>query len=315
MDCVVSPCYLTAADRPDNAEEPVSFAILSANHHHLQLDNPIDTTRFPYAEGRVWAKDSFLAKIGAEIKPHADNEKNRYPLFYLKVGQKRQVGVHVSCDTMGPSGASDKTTELLRMAKDKGWKLSYIFVVGCCGASVIDREECKRGTVLLARQVKDYLNTGKVKDSQVVGNPLTHDMGDEWLQDLKDAQEAADRQDPQRIEVEIVNYLTGPLVIKDDLFGKAYREANAKITGVEMEVGGVIKAVKAFHCITGDPKQKVVLAKGVSDYTGEKGEEDSCMLFGEETPPVDDDSLQVYATLQSLALVIRFVAGNIQRLF
>ena len=140
-------------------------------------------------------------------------------------------------------------------------------------------------------------------------------MGVGCLEDLKGAQEAADCQDPQRIKVEIVNYLTGPLVIKDDLFGKEYCEANAKITGVEMEVVGVIKAVKAFHCITDDPKQKVVLARGVSDYTGEKGEEDSCMLFGKETPPVDDDSLQVYATLQSLALVIRFVAGNIQRLF
>ena len=73
--------------------------------------------------------------------------------------------------------------------------------------------------------------------------------------------------------------------------------------------------METFHCITGDPKQKVVLAKGVSDYTGKKGEEDSCMLFGKETPPVDDDSLQVYATLQSLALVIQFVAGNMRQLF
>ena len=115
----------------------------------------------------MWAKDSFLAKIGSEIKPHADNEKNRYPLFDLEVDQKRQVGVHVSCDTIGPSGASDKTVELLWMAKDNGWKLRYIFVVGCCGASVIDRDECKRGTVLLPRQVKEYLNTRKVRDGQV----------------------------------------------------------------------------------------------------------------------------------------------------
>ena len=269
----------------------------------------------------MWANDSFLAKIGAKIKPHAENEKNRYPLFDLKVGQKRQVGVYVSCNTMGPWGAFDKIVDLLQIAKVNGWKLRYIFVVGCCGTSVKDKdkrkEECPRGTVLLARQVKDYLHTGKVKDGQVDGNPLYHDMGDEWLQELMDAREAADH----RIKVEIVNYLTGPLVIKDDLFGKAYCEDNAKITGVEMEVVGVIKAVKAFHlfstgCITGDPEQKVMLVKGVSDYTGKKGEDDdSCMLFGVETRPVDDDSLQVYATLQSLALVIRFVAGNIRRLF
>ena len=308
----------------------MSFAILTANpnerkavRHFLQLGKPIDPTLFPYAEGRVWSNDSFITeeKEKVIIKRHADNEKNRYPLFDLEVGQKRQVGVHVSCDTMGPSGAFDKTRELLQMAKVNGWKLRYIFVVGCCGASVKDKdkckEECPRGTVLLARQVKDYLHTGKVKDGKVGGNPLYHDMGDDWLQDLKGAREAADH----RIKVEIVNYLTGPLVIKDDLFGKAYCEDNATITGVEMEIVGVIKAVETFELfstgrITSHPEQKVMLAKGVSDYTGKKGEEDdSCMLFGEETTPVDDDQLQVYATLQSLALVIRFVAENIQRLF
>ena len=78
---------------------------------------------------------------------------------------------------------------------------------------------------------------------------------------------------------------------------------------------GVVKAVKTFHHKSSGPEQKIVLAKGVSDYTSKKGEKGSCVLFEKETPPVDDDSLQVYATLQSLALVIRFVAGNIQRLF
>ena len=114
-----------------------------------------------------------------------------------------------------------------------------------------------------------------------------------------------------RIAVETVNYLTGPLVIKDDLFGKPHCEGNAKITGVEMEVAGVIRAVETFYRITDDPKKKVMLVKGVSDYTGNKREKARCMLFGRDIPAVDDDQLQVYATLQSLALVIRFVANNI----
>ena len=51
----------------------------------------------------------------------------------------------------------------------------------------------------------------------------------------------ADLRNPHRIDqVQIVNFLTGPLVIKDDLFGKAYCTANAKITGVEMEIVEVI---------------------------------------------------------------------------
>ena len=80
-------------------------------------------------------------------------------------------------------------------------------------------------------------------------------MGADCLEDLKDAQKGAVRQDPQRIEVEIVNYLSGPLVIKDDLFGKAYCEASAKITGVGMEIVGVVQAVETFHHITGDLEQ------------------------------------------------------------
>ena len=321
MDCVISPCYLTAADQPDNAEEPVSFAILTANanerkavRHFLKLGKPIDTTRFPYAEMHVLSEDLFLAEIEAKIKPHADKEENTYPLFDLEVGQKRLVGVHVSCDEIGPWGAFDKTVDLLVMAKDNGWKLRYIFLVGCCGAFVIDREECKRGTVLLARQIKDYLHTGKVQDGQVDGISLTQDMDTECLEGLKNAQVTADCRHPQKIQVEITPYLSGPLVIKDEQFAKSYC-ADTKITGVEMEVVGVVKAVNAFHRITGDPEQKVVLAKGVSDYTGKKGEEGSCILFGKETPPVNDDSLQVYATLQSLTLVIRFVAGNMRQLF
>ena len=298
----------------------MSFAILTANenenmgvHHFLKLGNPTDTTRYRHAKGNAWSDDSFLNQINAKIEPNEGESENPYRVFDLVVGEKRQRGVHVACDTMGPWGAFDTTVKLLKKAKDKGWTLGCIFVIGCCGASVIDREKCPRGTVLLARQVKDYLNTGKVVGGKVDGAALNIPMDTmcpRGLHEFKNVVEA-DRRNSYRVEVQIVNFLTGPLVIKDDLFGKAYCEASAKVTGVEMEVVGVIKAVKAFHLISGDPEQKVVLAKGVSDYTGKKGEPGCCKLFGVETPPVDDDQLQMYATLQSLALVIRFVANNI----
>ena len=70
------------------------------------------------------------------------------------------------CDKMGPWGAFHKTVELLKTARDEKWKLRYIFIVGCCGASVIEakKKDFPRGTILLAEQVKDYLNTGKVEE-------------------------------------------------------------------------------------------------------------------------------------------------------
>ena len=309
--------YLTTVGQPDNPKEPqVSFAILTANEnerkavtHFLKLGKPIDTTKFKFADGRVWSNDAFLEEKRAKIEPHADNRKKPYDVFCLEVGQEKHMGVHVSCNTMGPWGALHETVELLKTAKDQGWKLRCIFLVGCCGACVSERKDCPRGTILLARQVKDYLNTGKVVNGEVSGNPLIHDMGDQWMKEWEDVQ-GADRQNPHKIEMQRVNYLTGPLVIKDDLFGKTYCEAKAKVTGVEMEVVGVIEAVKIFCQISGGPEVKVVLAKGVSDYTGKKGEKGTCTFFGTETHPVDDDSLQVYATLQSIALVIRFVANN-----
>ena len=299
----------------------MSFAILTANQnereavsHFLNLDdNPLDTTKYTHANGRVWATDAFLDETKAKIEPRAD-KKNSYDVFCLEVDEVKHMGVHMSCDTIGPGGALHKTVELLKTAKDQRWKLRYIFLVGCCGASVDEREDCPRGTILLARQVKDYLNTGKVlDDGSVIGRPLNLDMGDEWL-DKWEGVQSADRRNPHKIEMKRVNYLSGPLVIKQDLFGKKYREGN-EVTGVEMEVVGVDEAVKIFHEIFGGPEVKVVLAKGVSDYTAKKGEKGNCIFFGRETHPVDDDSLQVYATLQSIALVIRFVAKHMQLIF
>ena len=115
-------------------------------------------------------------KDAQEAADCLDPQRIEVEIVNYLTGPLRLVGVHVSCGEIGPWGAFDKTVELLQMAKDKGWKLCYIFVVGCCGTSVSDKDKCKEGcpcgTVLFARQVKDYLNTGKGNDGQVDGNPL-----------------------------------------------------------------------------------------------------------------------------------------------
>ncbi len=187
----------------------MSFAILTANenenvtvHHFLKLGNPTDTTKYHYAS----SDDSSLKQAKAKIKPNEGKSENPYRVFELEVGEKREMGVHVACDTMGPWWGFDTTVKLLKKAKDKGWKLGCIFVIGCCGAPVIDRKECLRGrgTVLLARQVKDYLNTGKVgEEGKVAGTALIIPMDTMCHKGLREFMnvQMANRLDLHRIEV------------------------------------------------------------------------------------------------------------------
>lgn len=297
----------------------------------LKLGDPLDGGK--YGRTPVWRVDPFLEPKKVEIA-HLEKYKGpNYRVFSLEVGNNKKVGVHFYCDNTGPWGAFDKTVEILELAKRKGWKLSAVFVVGCCGASVnkAKKKQFPRGTILVAKQVKEYLYKGKVKRDANAGanadqllvpckiesSPYIHNMEEKWLRELCHAQKVNRNDCYNEIAVEIVPFLSGPLVIKDCLFGNWFRERDADAAGVEMEAVGVIKAVEAFHKFSaaGTPELKepsIFLVKGISDYTGGKGERATCMFFGKTTEKVDDDTLQVYATLQSIALVIRFLAQTIE---
>lgn len=323
--------------------EPVSFAILTANakeemavNHFLELDSSITNDNYPHATGCVWSHDSYAqqqkhkkeeVKIVhvREVQEEEEEDRITYRVFSLEVNQVKTMGVHFYCNSTGPWGAFDKTLEILKEAKKQGWKLDWIFLIGCCGASISDgkKKDIPRGTVLVAKQVKEYLYKGKVETAQgagasadeqlircsIKGEPLVYDVQKtKWFRDLQKAKETKWKVGNDMIRVQTADYLCGPLVIKDSMFSSWFREQSADVAGVEMEVVGVIKAVEAFHFISGSPKPKILLAKGISDYTGRKGESATCMLFGRVIGPVSDDALQVYATLQSIALVIRFMA-------
>ena len=118
-----------------------------------------------------------------------------------------------------------------------------------------------------------------------------------------------------KIEVKKVDYLSGPLVIKSSLFGATFRDPSVDACGVEMEAVGVLKAVETFHTLSGGPKAEVVLAKGISDYTGHKGESGSCKFYESEINAATDDQLQMNAAMQAIALVIRLVAKKMTWLF
>ncbi len=125
-------------------------------------------TKYHYA----WSDDSSLKQAKAKIKPNEGKSENPYHVFDLEVDEKRQRVSSCGMQHDGSLGGLWHDCETTQEAKDKGWKLGCIFVIGCCGASVIDQEKCPRGTVLLTRQVKDYLNlnTGKVgEEGKVAG--------------------------------------------------------------------------------------------------------------------------------------------------
>lgn len=306
------------------------FAILTANDnekraviHYLQLGKDhekLSDAKFSRASGCCYKADGILKKASV-----AENERTLdYCTFTIEYGGHKVAGVHVHCKSYGPWGAFDKTVELLTSAKSKGWPLKTIFVVGCCGASMSEKKRKEEsttwcGTVLLANEVNSYLHTGKAEAGTDVikGKPKHCEIETKWLDQLESVRDPMVDINFRVITVEKALYLSGPLVIKNQLFGDNCR-GGEDIVGVEMEVIGVIQAVDAIHNYLGTSKDKrpgIVLAKGISDCTEGKGGKAKCIFFGHVTEEIDDDSRQVYATLQSIALVIRCVAVNIPEFY
>lgn len=284
----------------------------------LKLGGPndkLDAQKFVLARGCDY-KNAALSDSVASVKELKDLRDLDYSVFTIETSNARIAGVHIHCDSYGPWGAFHKTVRLLKEAKSKEWPLQVIFVVGCCGASTRDagmKQKIPCGTVLVATGVNCYLPTGKVKPADggkvvILSNPHYYEVTTKWLQALKAVSVSNARTGFNDIKVMEAMYLSGPLVIKDQLFGANYLGAK-DFAGVEMEVTGVIEAMRAIHKYTGNEDlPKLVLAKGVSDHTDNKEEDNKCMFFGKETAiPVNDDTRQVYATLQSIALVIRSV--------
>ena len=279
-------------------------------------DVRLDTRKLEFARGVTYSSATALKQGSVE-----ELEKLRdlnFSLFTVKANDDKIAGVHSHCDSYGPWGAFEQTVVLLKTAKKKKWPLKVIFVVGCCGASISEEKKKEKttwcGTVLVANEVNSYLHTGKLQPpdgaamSDIQCKPKHYPVSPKWpgaLLSEKTCREA----DFKTVEVERVLYLSGPLVIENELFSEKYR-CPRDIAGVEMEVLGVIQAVEAIHDYVGTDKEDypaIVLAKGISDYTVGKKEDAICKFFGDDTDTVDDDSRQMYATLQSIALVMRCV--------
>ena len=114
----------------------------------LDLDC-VDHASYPHASRLQYSSDAVLKDARAKVVPLPDL-RYTYRFFSLEVNGSKQVGVHVYCDKMGPCGLKHKSVELLKTARDKKWEIRYIFIVGCCGASVTEakKKDFPRGTIL-----------------------------------------------------------------------------------------------------------------------------------------------------------------------
>ena len=319
--------YTAAGQGSSTSQQKVSFAILTANQNEKEAvkaflglgDVRLDTSKLEFAKGVTYSSATALKQGSVE-----ELEKCRdlnFSVFTVKANDHDKIaGVHAHCDSYGPWGAFDQTVKLLKTAKKEEWPLKVIFVVGCCGGSISEKKKKKKtwcGTVLVANEVHNYLHTGKFQstDDEAKSNIEFHGkyckVSEGWPGALVD-EKICKSIDFSTVKVQKALFLSGPLVIKKQLFSDKYRRQG--IAGVEMEVFGVIKAVEAIHDYVGTDKEDypaVVLAKGISDYTVDKGEDAICWIFDKETGPIDDDSRQTYATLQSIALVMRCVQTKV----
>ena len=256
-----------------------------------------------------WEKDPFLKK--KEVKITANDSVGIYDMFTIG----GMMGVHVKCTRIGPGGAQDTTSALLRKASEEKWPLKAIFVVGCCGVSMSDAKKAQknwRGTVLLSDQMEDYLDTGKAEEGGLLAKPRTYTLCGDWVNWLSDKSicqpdvvEESQRDSPvERVD----KYLSGPLVIKSEEDGNNYR-GNCQMAGIEME------GARVYSTVNGSPLKdttKVAVVKGISDYAGsDKKERAKSVVFGKETAvEIDDEARQEIATFHAITLVTRCVASN-----
>ena len=302
------------------------FAILTANQNErmtvnafLGLGNTFSKL-WDGARGCSWKTDSYLQETKATVKSLPSNSLHYDKMFQLEVGNDRVTGVHISCTDIGPLGAATTVNKLLAHAKAQNWPLKVIFLVGCCGGSLTDskkKEKNWHGTVLLAQNLKYYLNTGKIEAPDQLSKcvPRVCDLHDKWLQPLQEVANPCQKQGFSAIPVlKTYEYLSGPLVIKEQLFSDQFRDSD--IAGVEMEgVGAVLAKDMAAEWCPGEQLPDIVIVKGISDYTENKGERSKAVFFDAETEAsIDDDARQQIATYHSIALVIRCMAAKIQHL-
>jgi nucleoside phosphorylase len=268
-----------------------------------------------------------LVKLWTCIAADADDSLKKVKLIgrrgseihsVLSVGNKK--GIIFQCAKMGsfvPNSSQFETNEILRYAKGKKWPLKVIFVVGCCGAAAQNQKiqeegpwgeaNVPNGTVFVASDLFQY--SGKVVNEGTLQPKLiSWHMDQYWNGLLK----KVSGEEKWKIKpIDLVPFFSGDFVIKSKAFAAELCAilAGHKKVGYEMEGIGVLTATQDSESV------KIALVKGVSDNAGsDKNKEAPIRFFTEDHNKVNEDTRQQMCTVMSLALVLRAIAADEQKL-
>jgi hypothetical protein len=296
------------------ASANICFAIMVANNNEWE-----SAMHFLGAEGY---------RVAEEVKPwtctaeDADDSLKEVKLIsyggsviypVLSVGNK--TGIIFSCaqkGSFGKSASRDETVQLFNYASKEKWSLKVIFVVGCCGA--VQNQPIQKGaqggtanvpngTVFVADTLYSY--TGKIeKEINIKLDP--HSMSKYWNSLLK---KVSGRGKWEIKPIDLVPFYSGDFVMKNhevsvDL--SANLKGHKKV-GYEMEGIGVVGVA---------PEGTVALVKGVSDNAGFEKKTDAPIRFFSKDieKPVNENTRQQMCTVMSLAVVLRAIAADNQKL-
>ena len=311
----------------------IAFALITANsteqkivRHFFKLGDAGQV--WEEAEDCNYTTDFYLKKEKLQVEylgTHSDSANEyEFEVFTFSSGKDQVIGIHVKClqqASFAKGGSQKTTTALLKYAKERNWRLQYIFSVGCCGFSAEDKSKANAhevmGQVLLSNVYKDYSARGKVEITGLKFHSQFYEGARDWVSRLEDHSitrpgQQADRRKKFRIipVAEVPLYASGSFVIKTAECGNMVR-GEAKTIGIEMEASGIASALDQWVDITGQKAHvpKFLLLKGVSDVGSNKGKRVKALFFGKPTAEeVSDDERQEIATFHCVALVARGVA-------
>ena len=294
-----------------------------AARHFLQ-DSSLPNRKVNFFDEKMKQNASFVLdpSLKEKVKEIEDVQKETYKVF--SVGEKQ--GILMRCTNMGGftrEGSNWHTFKLLRDAKENGWPLEAILIVGCCGAQSADGrdrdeyvpeetmqdetvaeetiseetnvkdtiDEDPNGTILVAEHIHQYL-IGKMEKEGTHYKPQSHPTSTGWTEYIEQSK-VADHTAPSVSELLKVDMYSGDFVIKDEKAAEQLR-GNRRRVGFEMEGFGVIHALnvfKEFFSTWNPPEQSssvaidpdVVLVKGVSDNAGEDKNAPKDTIFFSET--------------------------------
>ena len=256
-----------------------------AARHFLQ-DSSLPNRKVNFFDKKMKQNASFVLdpSLKEKVKEIEDVQGETYKVF--SVGEKQ--GILMRCTNMGSftrEGSNWHTFKLLRDAKENGWPLKVIMIVGCCGARSADgrdgdkrvpeetmqdetiAEETIQDETVAEETISEETNAKDTIDKDSNGTILVAEHIHQYLigkmekegthykpqshpsstgwTEYIEHSKVADHTAPSVSKLLKVDMYSGDFVIKDEKAAEQLR-GNRRRVGFEMEGFGVIYALNVF---------------------------------------------------------------------